>query len=235
VSYRIARILLLAAVTAVASLAARADSLPRQDLAVLERTVVKYLQIETAGLPGQTSFRAGPIDPHLSLNACPVPEAFLPSGARLWGNSTVGVRCSGDKPWTVFVPVQVHVIGEYLVTARPLSPGQTIAASDIAPRSGDLTLLPAGILTDPGQIIGKTPTSSLGAGQTLRNELLRAPMVVQAGQSVILQSKGQGFVVRAEGKALAQAAEGQVVQVRVGSGSTVSGIARNGGVVEVTF
>jgi flagellar basal body P-ring formation protein FlgA len=215
--------------------AARADGLPRQDLAALERTVVKFLQVETAGLPGQTSFHAGPIDPHLSLNPCPVPEAFLPAGARLWGNSTVGVRCNSDKPWTVLVPVQVHVIGEYLVTARPLSPGQTIAAADIAPRAGDLTLLPAGILTDPEQIIGKTPASSLGAGQALRNELLRAPMVVQAGQSVILQSKGQGFVVRTEGKALAQAAEGQVVQVRVGSGSTVSGIARNGGVVEVTF
>jgi flagella basal body P-ring formation protein FlgA len=215
--------------------AARAEGLPRQDLAALERTVFKFLQVETAGLPGQANFHAGPIDPHLSLTPCPVPEAFLPAGARLWGNSTVGVRCNGDKPWTVFVPVQVHVIGEYLVTARPLSPGQIIAATDIAPRTGDLTLLPAGILTDPEQIVGKTPASGLGAGQALRNELLRAPVVVQAGQSVVLQSKGQGFVVRAEGKALAQAAEGQVVQVRVASGSTVSGIAHNGGVVEVTF
>jgi flagellar basal body P-ring formation protein FlgA len=229
VIYRIVLLLLLL------SGAARAEALPRQDLAALERTVVKYLQVETAGLPGQTSFHAGPIDPHLSLNPCAVPEAFLPAGARLWGNSTVGVRCNSDKPWTVFVPVQVHVIGEYLVTARQLSPGQTIAMGDIAPRTGDLTLLPAGILTDPEQILGKTPASSLGAGQALRNELLRAPVVVQAGQSVVLQSKGQGFVVRAEGKALAQASEGQVVQVRAASGSTVSGIARNGGVVEVTF
>jgi flagella basal body P-ring formation protein FlgA len=215
--------------------AACADGLPRQDLAALERIVVKYLQVETMGLPGQTSFRAGPIDPHLSLNPCLVPEAFLPAGARLWGNSTVGVRCNGDKPWTVFVPVQVHVIGEYLVTARPLGPGQIITASDIAPRTGDLTLLSAGVLTDPEQIVGKTPATSLGAGQALRNELLRAPVVVQAGQSVILQSKGPGFVVRAEGKAVGQAAEGQVVQVRVASGSTVSGIARSGGVVDVTF
>jgi flagella basal body P-ring formation protein FlgA len=208
---------------------------PRQDLAVLERTVRQFMQAQTAGLPGQTSFTIDAIDSRLNLNACPAPEAFLPGGARLWGHSTVGLRCISDKPWTVFVQVQVHVIADYLVTARPLAPGQAIAASDLAQRSGDLTLLPAGILTDAAQAVGKTPSSSLGAGQALRSDLLRSPTVVQSGQSVILQTKGPGFVVRAEGKALAQAAEGQVIQVRSGSGSTVSGIAHAGGVVEVTF
>jgi flagella basal body P-ring formation protein FlgA len=212
-----------------------ANGASHQDLATIERTVLKFLQVETAGLPGQTSFRASPVDARLALSACPAPEAFLPAGARLWGNSTVGVRCGGEKPWTIFVPVQVHVVAEYLVAARPLSAGQAVAASDIVPRTADLTLLPAGVLTDPAQAIGKTPVAGLGAGQALRSDLLRAPVVVQAGQSVILQTTGTGFTVRAEGKALAQAAAGQVIQVRTASGATISGIARNDGVVEVTF
>jgi flagellar basal body P-ring formation protein FlgA len=214
---------------------ATADGAPRQDTAALERIVLRYLQVETAGLPGQITYRAGPIDSRLALSVCVAPQAFLPAGARLWGNSTVGVRCDGDKPWSIFVPVQVHVIAEYLVTARPLSPGQPLAAGDIVARTADITLLPAGVFTDPAQAIGKTPVTSLGAGQALRAELLRAPIVVQAGQSVILQTSGPGFTVRAEGKALAQATDGQVIQVRAASGSTISGIAHNGGVVEVTF
>ncbi len=222
--------------TAVSSAIAQAvTSGPRQDLAALERTVHQFMQAQTAGLPGQTSFSIDAVDTRLNLSACPAPVAFLPGGARLWGHSTVGLRCIGDKPWTVFVQVQVHVIADYLITARPLSPGQSIIATDLAQRSGDLTLLPAGILTDASQAVGKTPGSNMGAGQPLRGDLLRSPTVVQSGQSVILQSKGPGFVVRAEGKALAQAAEGQVIQVRSGSGSTVSGIAHAGGVVEVTF
>jgi flagellar basal body P-ring formation protein FlgA len=228
-------VLTLAPAAAQTAAPAAAPAMSRQDLAAVQRAVRQFMQAQTAGLPGQTSYTIDPIDNHLSLNACPAPEAFLPNGARLWGHSTVGVRCIGDKPWTVFVPVQVKVVAEYLVTARPLSPGQAIAASDLATRSGDLTMLPAGILTDQEQAIGKTPTSSLGAGQALRGDLLRSPTVVQSGQSVVLQSKGPGFVVRAEGKALTQAADGQVVQVRSASGSTVSGIARAGGVVDVTF
>ena len=28
--------------------------------------------------------------------ACAAPEPFLPAGARLWGSTTVGVRCTGS-------------------------------------------------------------------------------------------------------------------------------------------
>jgi flagella basal body P-ring formation protein FlgA len=225
----------LLAAALLATTSACAEGAARQDIAALERTVLQFMQAQTVGLPGQVSFSTSPIDPHLALAPCPAPEAFLPPGARLWGNSTVGLRCSGDRPWTVFVPVQVRVSGDYLVTARPLSPGQPITAADLATRSGDLTLMPAGIVTEPAQAIGKTPAASLSAGQALRADLLRAPTVIQSGQSVILQTRGSGFTVRAEGKALGQAADGQVIQIRAASGTTVSGIARAGGVVEVTF
>jgi flagella basal body P-ring formation protein FlgA len=235
VHYRALQILMVTAALSGITDFSRADVGAHQDMALLQRIVQQFLRVQTAGLPGQTSFSSGPVDLRVALSACPAPEAFLPPGARLWGNSTVGVRCSGDKPWTIFVPVHVHVMAEYLVAAHPLNPGAAIGAADIASRIADLTELPAGIVTDAAQAIGKTPSANLGAGQALRADMLRDPIVVQNGQSVILQSKGAGFTVRAEGKALSQAADGQVIQVRSASGSTVSGIARAGGVVEVTF
>ena len=228
---------ILGAALGALQLAAAAAAAPpsRQDAASLGRTVSEFVHAQTAGLPGQVELAVGQVDPRLALPACPAPEAFLPAGGRLWGNSTVGVRCSGDKPWTVFVPVQVRVTGSYQVAARPLAAGQPISTADLTPRTGDLTQLPAGIVTDPAQAAGKTPAMGMAAGQPLRLDLLRSPLVVQQGQSVMLQSMGRGFTVRAEGKALSQAADGQVVQVRSASGTTVSGIARVGGVVDVSF
>lgn len=87
---------------------------------------------------------------------------------------------------------------------------------------------------DPAQAIGKTLKSGLGAGQPLRSDQLTAPLAIQPGQSVRLVSHGDGFSVTSEGKALTGALDGQVVQVRAASGQTVSGIARAGGIVEVT-
>jgi flagella basal body P-ring formation protein FlgA len=194
-----------------------------------------YLRAQTAGLPGTVTFQIGQLDRHARLAACDAFEPFLPSGSRLWGKTTVGVRCLGPGRWTVYVPVQVRIAGHYLVAARQLAPGQVVGAADLLPQGGDLGALPANTLTDPAQAIGKTTRQAVAAGQPLRSELLSAALVVQQGQSVKLHSSGAGFSVSNEGKALNNAAEGQVVQVRTASGQVVSGIARPGAIVEVSY
>ncbi|ACV37075.1 flagellar basal body P-ring formation chaperone FlgA [Accumulibacter sp.] len=195
----------------------------------------QYLTSQTQGLPGKVSYSVGPLDQFAKRGPCSAFEPFLPVGSRLWGKTTVGIRCLGPTPWTVYVPVQVRVAGTYLLTARQLTAGQIVADSDVLMQGGDLGALPAGVLTDPAQARGKTVRSSVAAGQPLRGDLLIAPWSVQQGQSVKLVSTGTGFTVSNEGKALNNASEGQVAQVRTASGQVVSGVARGLGIVEVTY
>ncbi len=197
------------------------------------KVVENYVRGETAGFPGQVSISLGAVDPRLSLPACQALEPFVPAGGRLWGQASVGVRCNGQTPWTLYVPVSIKVIANVVHAARPLAQGQPVAAADIALQKADLAQLPAGILTDPAQAVGKTLVSSIASGQPLRQDMLRSPIVVLQGQTVKLLAKGRGFSVSSEGKAMAAAAEGQVVQVRIQSGRIISGIARPDAVVEV--
>ncbi|MBK1679998.1 flagella basal body P-ring formation protein FlgA [Rhodocyclus tenuis] len=198
-------------------------------------TVDDYLRTQTRGLPGKTSYRIGALDPRTQLAACNAYEPFLPGGARLWGKATVGVRCLGPATWTVYMPVEVSISGSYFVSARPLAGGQPIGPGDIVERQGNLGSLPTSIVTDAAQAIGKTPKSSIGAGQPLRSDLLLAPLAVQQGQNVKLLYRGSGFSVSSDGRALNNAAAGQVVQVRTSGGQTVSGVARADGTVEVSY
>lgn len=207
----------------------------RQDPAPVKRAVEDYLRIQTKGLPGQVSFEVGAIDPNNNLAPCPALEASQPPGARAWGRTNVSVRCTQEGGWSVFVPVTIHVLAEYLVTGRPLTQGQVVAESDLTRQSGDLSDLPNGILTDARQAIGRTAAMSIPAGRPLRGDMLRQALAVQQGQSVKVVSKGPGFQVANEGRALNSAADGQTTQVRLGNGSVISGIARPGGVVEVGF
>jgi flagella basal body P-ring formation protein FlgA len=210
-----------------------ASSAERQEVAQILGAVERFARTETAGLPGRVSIRPGAVDPRLNLAACPVLEPFLPAGSRLWGQSVVGVRCNGPVRWTIYVPVGVEVIADVVYAARPLAQGETVSRGDITLQRADLAQLPAGALAEPEGAIGKTLTSSIGSGQILRKDLLRAPLVVQQGQTVRLLAQGRGFRVTSEGKALAAAAVGQVVQVRTYSGQIVSGIARPDAIVEV--
>ena len=215
--------------------APEAISTERQDLAQLSRVVEQYVRRESAGLPGTVSFVVTPFDGRLSLPHCPHPEAFMAPGGRLWGKSAVGVRCMAPVAWSVYATVQVEVNAEYLVSARSLAQGETIGSQDLSVMRGDLARLPAGTLVDPAHAIGKQVALSLGAGQPIRKDMLRAPLIVTQGQGVKLFSQGPGFQVSSEGRALGNAADGQSVQVRSASGQTISGIARPGGIVEVRY
>lgn len=207
----------------------------RQDLGQLVRIVEQYVRKESAGLPGTVSFTVTPFDSRLSLPPCPHPEAFMAPGGRLWGKSSVGVRCNAPTAWSVYASVQVEVSAEYVVSARSIGQGETLNAQDLSVMRGDLARLPSGTIVDPAHAVGKQLALGLAAGQPLRKDMLKAPLVVTQGQGVRLHTQGPGFQVSGEGRALGNAADGQTVQVRSASGQTVSGIARPGGVVEVRY
>lgn len=199
----------------------------------LYRTLDQFLQAQTQSLPGKAAYRVTPLDARTQLAPCDAYEPFLAPGRRLWGKTTVGVRCLGPASWTIFVQVQVTATGNYLVATRSMVAGQVVGAADVASRSGELTALPATILTDPAQAVGKKVRLGFAAGQPLRDDQLLAPWAIQQGQNVRTVSRGPGFSVSSEGKALNNAADGQIVQVRTAGGQTLSGIARPGGIVEV--
>lgn len=213
--------------------AAQSDE-PLETPATLKKTVEDFLTRQLATQPGAT-FTLGGVDPRLRLPHCARSEAFLPAGSRLWGNTTVGVRCATPSPWTVYIPATVKVTAGAVVSARPLGQGQVLSAADLSVHNEDLTQLSPGVLTDPAEAIGKTLTSPVPAGYPLRADMLRAAMAIFQGQNVKLTAKGSGFTVYSEGKAMGNAAEGQPVQVRTPSGQVVKGIARSGGVVEIPF
>jgi flagella basal body P-ring formation protein FlgA len=207
----------------------------RQDPALLRQTVEHFLGTQSAGLPGQVTVKVGQVDPRLNLAACAALEPFLPHGSRVWGKTTVGVRCSVPAPWTVYISATVQVMGNYMTTAAPLAQGRMIGPNDVTSIKGDLTALPAGIITDPSQAVGRTLTVSLPAGAPLRQDALRSQQAVQQGQIIRVVSGGPGFRVSTEARALANGAEGQMIQARTVSGQVVSGVAKAGGVVEVAY
>jgi flagella basal body P-ring formation protein FlgA len=225
----------LVSVLAAAPLAAAAAMPTRMDGNALRAVAEQFLLTQAAGLPGEVSVKVGAVDPRTVLAACPAPEAFLQPGARAWGKTTVGVRCTAPSSWTVYIQAQVNVKAEYVAAAVPLAQGQPVEQGQLMLVKGDIAAMPNGIVTDMAQAVGRTPTISLAAGTPLRLDTLRSKPVVQQNQAVRLVLNGNGFSVSAEGRAIGTAGEGQVVQVRTPSGSVVSGTAKAGGLVEVAF
>ncbi|MDN7866608.1 flagellar basal body P-ring formation chaperone FlgA [Burkholderia multivorans] len=204
----------------------------QQDPDTIRRTALTFLQQQIAGLPGKTSATVAPAFPR-GLAACTTLEPFLPTGARLWGRTTVGVRCAGERPWTVYLQAKVTVHATYYVAARQIAPGEPLSAADLVARDGDLTVLPLAVITDPAQAIGATALARIAAGLPLRQDMLKSAASVSAGQTVRVVAAGPGFTISAEGSALANAAPGQSVRVRMAAGQIVTAIVKDAGTVEI--
>ncbi|MEO6421894.1 MAG: flagellar basal body P-ring formation chaperone FlgA [Candidatus Nitrotoga sp.] len=208
-------------------------AVPQQSHAEIRTVITSFVQEQTLNLPGKVIITVNEIDRRVSLPVCSSLEAYLPPGGKLLGNSTVGVRCTSSiKKWTLFVPVHIKVSSNLLIAISPLQQGQVLRAQDIGNQKGELTQI--GVLTDPLQAIGKVLKYSVGAGQVLKQDMLRAPYAAKQGQTVKMKIEKQGFKIYSEGVALSNAAEGQAVQVQTSSSQVVSGIVQPDGSVSIS-
>jgi flagella basal body P-ring formation protein FlgA len=206
-----------------------------QSLPAVQKAVENFVKEKTAGQPGEYSITASRIDSRLKLGKCAQLQPYLPTGSRLWGNSSIGVRCLGPESWSLYVPVQIKVSKQVLVAVRPISSGQQVQAEDVELQVRDITRFAGSALTSLDQVAERTVVAPISNGTILRAELLRAANVIKQGQPVQLTARGNGFTVTSEGQAMGNATAGQVVTVKTRSGQLVKGIARSEGVVEVNF
>lgn len=202
-----------------------------QDHALIKSAVNAFVQQQLAGEQGKVSINVDEIDKRLTLRACNRLEPFLPAGSQLIGRILIGVRCDEPGGWSMFVPVQIRISRELIVSARSLTMGQILHAEDLARQTVETSQNTG--LTDANQVIGKVLRYSITAGYILRSDMLRAPYFVKQGQSVQLSVQGSGFVLSSSGVALNNASEGEPVQIRTSAGRVISGIASGDGVVRI--
>ncbi|MEH6616201.1 MAG: flagellar basal body P-ring formation chaperone FlgA [Porticoccus sp.] len=176
-----------------------------------------------------------PLDSRLRLPQCAnALSAFTPPGSGALGALSVGVRCTGDKPWTIYVRANVSAQMSIPVLTRTLPRHALITESDIEWVNRPQQSSSQDIIYDLDQIVGMELTRSLGAGSPIKSNQLRRPKVVARGQQIILIAGSESLEVRMQGKALRDAVAGERVKVtNLSSGQQVEGIANTDGTVSV--
>ncbi|KAA1012421.1 flagellar basal body P-ring formation protein FlgA [Paraburkholderia panacisoli] len=204
----------------------------QQDPEAIHAAALAFLQQQSAGLPGKIDITVAAAFPR-GLTACTALEPFMPTGARLWGRTTVGVRCAGERPWTIYLQARVSLHATYYLAARAMAPGEVLTAADLVARDGDLTGLPQAIVTDPSQAIGSVSLARIAGGMPLRRDMLKSASAIAIGQTVRVVAAGNGFSISSEGSAMNNASPGQQVRVKTANGQIISGIVKDGATVEI--
>ena len=227
---------LFAAILLLTGGVARGEAL--QDHRSIQATAEAFISgVVVSSHGAEPQVRAGSLDSRLRLSRCDVPlEAFQPSGSRALGNTTVGVRCTGNTTWTLYVPVSVSLFGDVVVAARPLGRKTLLTAADLKLARRDLAQLHSGYFSDIGQLIGKQTGRSIAVDTAISSSLVREPLAIKRGQRVSLVAASGGLEVRMSGEAMADGAAGDRIRVRnLSSKRVVDGIVKSASTVQVAM
>jgi flagella basal body P-ring formation protein FlgA len=195
----------------------------------------QYLRDRIGPAAPRTTVQAGMLDSRHRLARCSQPlEPFLRRGTRIAARTIVGVRCAGEKPWKVYVPVDVVVTDKVLVARRTLPRGHVLVKDDLVAEQRDVSRLVSGYLSKVEDLLGQRLKTQLIAGRMLTPAMLQADIAVKRGQAVTLTINSGGISIQTGGKALMDGAINQRIKVEnTNSGRVVEGIVRSREHVEV--
>ena len=176
-------------------------------------------------MPLRMEVSVGALDTRLQLAPCARVEPYIPTGTRLWGKTRLGLRCiDGPVKWNVFLPVTVKANGPAWVVKRDVASGAVITEADLTQAEVDWAQDSSPVIADIAQGAGQVATRPLSTGQTLRQNMVRAAQVFQAGAQVRVLAVGAGYQITSDGQALAAGVIGQQTRVRMESGRIMTAL-----------
>jgi flagella basal body P-ring formation protein FlgA len=127
--------------------------------------------------------------------------------ATLAVDAGAGVTMPVDVRGVTFRTARVPVL------SRPFRHGKVIGPDDIAWKDMRAGSVDPSFVLDLDAILGKTPRTSLRAGEPLRRAELMAPVVVARGDLVTMVLIAPQMMLTAQGRATENGADGQVIKV----------------------
>jgi flagellar basal body P-ring formation protein FlgA len=227
------RALLGAALALTPSAPTLADQI--QSLDAVRIAAESFVAAQTPEAQGKRTLETAQLDSRLRLTPCGDDlRTFFAPGSHTGSRRTVGIGCSGPKPWTVYVSVHIVYRGQVLVAARALPQGTVLGTADLVMEERSLEDSPSGYLIDPQVALGKRTTRPLLLGLPITSPMIEQIQVVARRQRVSLIVESPYLSVRTAGTALEGGAPGDRIRVQNSeSQKIVEGVVGDDGVVRV--
>lgn len=189
-----------------------------------QRWLDDTLASSAGSLPLRMEVSVGELDRRLRLAPCARVEPYIPPNTRLWGKSRLGLRCvQGSTKWNVFLPITVKAFGPAWVVKGLVQQGSILSEEDAMSTEVDWAEINSPIVANLSDWVGQTATRTLSTGQALRQDMMKAAQVFQAGAQVRVLARGVGFEIATSAQAISGGVVGQSARVRMDNGRVMTG------------
>jgi flagella basal body P-ring formation protein FlgA len=203
-----------------------ADESDTQSLTDISSTAEQFaLAAVDASIYTDLEVQAQALDPRLRLKQCEVPlQAFSNNAVLKAGRTTIGVRCDGASPWSLYVPVNINANVAVVMIKGPVTRGTILSAANLQLVHIPVAQLPPNYVSNIDQVNGRELARAINRNTFATAAMLKQQNMIQKGQTVIILAQSAGFEVRMGGTALENGQRGERISVKnTNSGRTVEG------------
>ncbi len=206
-----------------------------QPLTSIQAAAEQHVRSLLPGNPANLYIQAEKLDSRLRLNTCLNKlEAFVPNGANLAARATVGVRCTDNGGWTIYVPVKIESDIAVLALTRAVTKGDIIKSGDVEVRTQRVAGVGNNFLSSAAELSGKRAKRALPAGTVLNPGMLEAELLIKRGQQVTVIATVAGIEVRTQAVAQSDGALMSRIRVKnVNSAKVIEGTVETDAMVRV--
>ncbi|MGH1462944.1 MAG: flagellar basal body P-ring formation chaperone FlgA [Neptuniibacter sp.] len=181
---------------------------------LLEQQALNFLSVHYNKVKPdvRTEIKINPISRGLKLRSCQESIQFqLPKGN---GNRiTLRARCSSPK-WQIFITAHINQFTEAIISQHSLPKKFILNAKDLILTEVDVTNLRSGFFTAKTDIIGWSTKRNIPQGVIITANMLKPPMAIKKGYSVVIEAIRNGITIKATGTALEDGEIGKQIQVK---------------------
>lgn len=181
--------------------------------------------------------QAQAMDARLRLKQCEVPlQAFSNNAMLKAGRATIGVRCDGIAPWSLYVPVNISANVAVVLIKGPVTRGTILGPANLQLVQMPADKLPPNYVSNIDEVSGRELARAINVDAFATAAMLTQKNMIQKGQEVIILAQSAGFQVRMQGTALENGQSGQRISVKNNnSGRTVEGKVVSQNVIAVSL
>lgn len=159
-------------------------------------------------------FSVSKIDPNLRLASCSKPLRLKKNDNKLMGRISIAVRCEGNKPWKIYVPVTIKAYRKVVTAAVPLARNQVLEAALLEMTEKEVSRLNQGYFSSISDVKGKSLNRSLQLSGVLQPNMVKEPIIIKRGDVVMIIAKTGALSVKSAGVAINDGRLGQQIQVK---------------------
>ena len=140
----------------------------------------------------------------------PGPHSFL-----------LAVEVEGKEATRVWVPAEIRVFGEVVVTSHPLAHYEAITSEDVRLERRELSSLSTRAFARIEEVVGRQASHAIAVNEILTPSMVEMPRVVRRGSAVTLVYETSGLKVETPGRAVEGGKVGDIIQVKTPSSDKV--------------